>query len=144
MSAEDLTSAIAAKERELQQARLRLEALGPRLADSERRCTELRQVLGEGDDGFPLPMLPLVAALVGAVAANGAVFFAFVEILTKFHELVWNASLALALLLGFGSIPLAKRPGAGGPARLGLRRLTIVGVGVAMVGVAAAILRAAR
>jgi hypothetical protein len=79
-------------------------------------------------------MVPLSAALVGAIAANGALFFSYVIYLTRFHETVWNALLVLSMVLGVGSLPLSSRAGAGGRARRGLRRFAIVGLLIACAG----------
>ena len=142
MSAVDPAVAMNAKERELQDASARIVLLNARLAAAAARRKDVADLLGEGDDGLPLPMLPLTAALVGAIAANAAMFFGYVIVLTRFHETIWNVLLTLAMVLGLASLPLSSRPGAGGRARLGLRAFAAVGLALAMVEIVVAMWRA--
>ena len=130
-----------AKEVELEAAGARVARLRARLASATAQRAELGELLGEGEDGLPLAMAPLSAALVGAVAANAALFFAYVIILTRFHEAIWNALLALSMLLGLASLPISARQGAGGAARRGLRRFALAGLGLAFVGLTIATMR---
>jgi hypothetical protein len=141
MSTSDPAAAMAAKEAELGATAARIGVLTERLANGASRRRELADMLGEGEDGRPLAMLPLTAALVGAVGANGAMFFGYVIYLTRFHVVGWNALLVVALLLAGGSLPLSSRAGAGGRARLGLRRFAVAGLVVALIETAAALAR---
>jgi hypothetical protein len=141
MNAADAATAMAAKELELHATAARIVALRTRLAEATNERKDLADLLGEGEDGLPLAMLPLTSALVGAVAANGAMFFGYVIILTRFHEAVWNGLLALSMILGVASLPLSSRAGAGGRARLGLRRFTWVGLVMAIACVVVALAR---
>lgn len=139
MNAALLTVAIAEKEREAEAARERLAVLDARLEASARRTEALREVLGEGATGQPLAELPLHAALIGAVAGNAAMFFSFVEYLTKFREVHWNFWMVVSLLLGAIAYVVARRPGAGGLARVGLRRFTLVCLVIACAGLVVAV-----
>ena len=139
---EDVSAAIAAQERAAEAARARVGVLEKRLSASVARRADLADLLGEGSDGLPLPTGPVYAALFGAVAANGALFFGFVLYLTRLHEIIWNACFVLAMIIGVGALPFSGRPGGGGRARLGLRRFAIAGLVLAAVGVATTILAA--
>lgn len=142
MSGEDLSALIGAQEKAALDARARVAVLETRLTAAIARRADLVDLLGEGSDGLPLAMPPLYAALIGAVAANGALFFAFVLYLTRLHEAVWNACFVLAMVIGVGTLPLSARSGAGGRSRLGLRRFAIAGLVLALAGVVAALGRA--
>jgi hypothetical protein len=140
MSTQDLASKVAVKETEAEAARRRLVALEERLDEAERHSAAMRDLLGEKPDGRPLAMLPLYAALVGAVTANAALFFSFVVYLTRFHEAIWNLLLVISLVVGVGTVPLASMQGAGGRSRMGLRRFTIVSMVIAIAGVIVAVM----
>ena len=127
--------AMAEMERERAETAARIVALQARLASASSHRRGLADLLGEGEDCLPLPMVPLNAALVGAVAANAAVFFGFIIYLTRFHETIWNALLVLVVVLGAGSLPFSRQQGAGGRARVGLRRFAIAGLVLALVEV---------
>jgi hypothetical protein len=135
-------TATAAKELELEATTARIATERARLADLASRRKDLAELLGEGEDGAPLALPPLTAALIGAIGANGAMFFGYVIYLTRFHETAWNGLLFLSFVLGFGSLPFSARAGAGGRARLGLRRFAIAGIVVASVEVLLALTRA--
>lgn len=139
MDAQDMMTQVAEKERELAQLTARIDAMDEQIVLGGKLRAELRDALGCDDAGVPLPMAPLVAALLGAIAANAAMFFSLVVWLTRFHETIWNSLLVVSLLIGVASIPPSKRAGAGGLARLGLRRFAIVAVVIALLGVVAAV-----
>lgn len=141
MSTSHPSLAMAEKEHELQATAVRVALLRARLASATSQRTDLADLLGEGDDGLPLAMVPLTAALVGAIAANGALFFSYVIYLTRFHETVWNALVVLSMVLGVGSLPFSSRAGAGGRARRALRRFAFVGLLIALVGLLVAFAR---
>ena len=133
MTSADPAAAMAAKELELEAVTARIASHRARLADVASRRKDLSELLGEGEDGVPLALPPLTAALIGAVGANGAMFFGYVIYLTRFHETAWNGLLFLSFVLGVGSLPFSARTGAGGRARLGLRRFAIAGIVIAFV-----------
>ena len=81
---------------------------------------------------MPLPLGPLYAALVGAVSANAALFFAYVEWMTHFDEPIWNLCMFASVVIGGVSLPFSSKIGAGGKARIGLRFVTMAGLAVAL------------
>jgi hypothetical protein len=141
MSAE-LAAALAARERELAAAQAEVDSLAARLVTLQRRCTATQEVLGADDDGAPLPLFPLAAALVGLVAADGAAFGVYVVVLTAMGEPIWLSGTLVALVTAIVMLPLSRRPGAGGLARVGLRRLSAFLVAATFVGLVVAAARA--
>ena len=141
MSEVDRAVAMVVKERELKETTTRIARLEARLASATSVRLGLGNLLGEGEDGQPLAMLPLTAALVGSVAANAAVFCGYILYLTRLREAIWNALMVLAVVLVIGSLPLSSRQGAGGSARRGLRRFTILGLLLGLVGCVLALAR---
>jgi hypothetical protein len=118
-----LTMQVEALERSLLEARGRIEALRGRVAVAEQRSAAALDLIGEGEQGVPLSTSPLLAALAGVVAANAAAFGAFVTWISAMKE--WGVGTGAALLLSALTLRASGRPGAGGLARLGLRRLTV-------------------
>lgn len=137
MDAQTMTAAIAEKERELGEIEARIAARQEQVVLGKKLSAELRDALGCDDAGLPLPLAPLVAYRRrrrerGDVLLDGRMAHALPR-----DE--WNMLLVVSLALGVVSIPLSKRAGAGGMARLGLRRFAIVGVALALLGVLAAV-----
>lgn len=102
------------------------------LAKLARERAELEDLLGAGDG--PLALGPLVLTLVGSVGAMGAAFSTYLLGLFCLGSSygpdsdTWAAVLGwlAALGIGAGGTLWGRRPGAGGRARVGLWRLSVV------------------
>jgi hypothetical protein len=79
---------------------------------------------------------------VSLVAANAAAFGVYVVVLTAMREPIWLTGTLGALVTAIAMFPLSRRPGAGGLARVGLRRLSAFFVAATFVGLIVAAARA--
>lgn len=123
-SAADVARELESKREELMRS---IAALKATLAETEGRRARLEELAGRDHEGKALPLGPLVAALVGVIFANGALFAAFIVWLTRWNELPWPVFYVLASFISIASFPRSRaaRSGAGGLARRGLRRVAI-------------------
>lgn len=132
--------AVDARERELAAKHETLAALERSLESARDRRAELVDLLGEGVDFVPLPLAPLVGAIVGNLLAATALWFSYVSLI--FLER-WTFAVTIAALAMTASFEiLAARPGAGGSARALLRRATRLVALVAVLALAAGAIRA--
>lgn len=84
-------------------------------------------------NGQPLPFVPLTAALISVICANAAAFSGWIVILGRWGDLIWDVGLVGGATLSLMARPFSKPFGAGGRARIGLRRVTIAFLLVALV-----------
>ena len=127
---EDLEVRAEQLEREHAHVRKATDYLRGQLADTQKQSADLRDLLGASEDGAPLGSGPLFFALVGVVGACLADFAGYVvfliaqkDALSKEHT--WLLAAVLGLTMSLATLPLSKRAGAGGKARVLLRRTTI-------------------
>lgn len=131
---------LAKAEAERDERILRIASLEKQLAIAESDRRKLEDLWGASAAGMPLALPPLVAALVGVLLANLSLFASFILILARWREAFWDG-LYLATTFGaLATLRRSSRDGAGGQARVGLRRATIaflvVGVALAIAGAA--------
>jgi len=131
---------LAKAEAERDERVLRIASLEEQLALAESDRRKLEDLWGASAAGMPLALPPLVAALVGVLLANLSLFASFILVLAHWRESFWDG---LYLATTFGSLATLRqssRDGAGGQARVGLRRATIallvIGVVFAIAGAA--------
>jgi hypothetical protein len=131
--------AVDARERALDAKRGTLAALEHALEAARDRRGELLDLLGEGIAFKPLPLAPLVGAIVADLLAAVSLLFSYIALI--FLEGWAFAATIAALGLAAPCAVLAGRPGAGGSARALLRRATRL---VALVAVLALVIGAIR
>jgi hypothetical protein len=139
-------SSTSALERELEdKRRLRdekktaLRALEQHLAQVNARRVALEDLWGASAAGIPLPVRPLVLAIVAVIAGNAAAFSGYVVALTKWREPFWAGLYATLLAITVACLVFSGGFGAGGRARSVLRATTVAFLGFALIeGVVAA------
>lgn len=124
-SVAELDARIARREREAAAVRRRIRELEAELAAAKLRQGALEDLWGFAASGEKLPLRPLVTAIVGAVAANASAFCGFVVLLTGWSQLEWTGAFLLSALVAATTFLRSNGHGAGGRARVGLRRMTI-------------------
>jgi hypothetical protein len=120
-------------ERQIEAAAAAVEAERRALAELEREVAVAGEILGDDERAIELGLRPLIAALVASLAALTATMLGYVQ-LVAIVKGDWTAywlvgtALVVALAIAGGASLLARRPGAGGSARVLLRRATVVAI----------------
>jgi hypothetical protein len=116
---------LAERERELAIQQRQLDVLESNIEGAKRNRQALEDLWGAAD-GKPLPGRPLYAAITAVIASNLALFFGYVVYLTRGGEIPWDFMCAIAVIVTIVALPSTGLPGAGGRARVGLRRVAFV------------------
>jgi hypothetical protein len=138
-----LRDRVVALERQIEAGEEALVAERAILAELERDIAIAAEILGDDARVIELGLRPLVAALVAALAALAATMLGYVQLVATAKgdwSAYWlfGAVLLAAMTVTGAGLFFAKRPGAGGSARVLLRRASVIalGLGLLMAGAA--------
>jgi hypothetical protein len=120
-----LKDKLAEREHELATQQRQLDLLTSNIEGAKRNRQALEDLWGAAD-GKPLPGRPLYAAITAVIASNLALFFGYVVYLSRGGEVPWDVLCVIAVIVTIVALPSTGLPGAGGRARVGLRRVAFV------------------
>jgi len=121
----DLAAEVAALERELAERRAVIAAMRAKVDVARERQATMEDLWGAHDAGVTLPIGPLLAALVGIVCANAAAFCGYVVFLSRWSSGFFSLGCLAAAVVSELMLAFSARFGAGGRARVGIRRMTM-------------------